>query len=358
MKTLLVAFAVLLVAGWAYAQSPVQTSLGEVVEVPTLDYEFYCQAPHVNLWTVNASSAFYSEVADDIPDEFVGMTIVDVVFYVAQWGGYWINPSGVTVNFYTAECPPGQTPASSEYFVWDDLTLELIYDAPGSFTCYRCKGYLLTPVAIEADMSIGFQADCDWGQVAPYCGVGMTDYDVTFGDCEAYWDGSNWGVPRWTAISSYFGYAGDVAYCLSDGAGGDPDLTFITCISDCDETMYKFDVTAGGAPVNDMELCIYDANTGDPVNIELCSVPLDWSCGHNGGPHCAYYQTTEHTIPPGETYGPFDFVTAGGVHRVLMVVWTLTYNGTVVAGPETTYFMCGASGTQQSSWGAVKSLYK
>lgn len=357
MRTLLVGLAVLLAAGWAFAQSPIEVSLGETVAVPQLQYEFYCQDPHVYLQTVNSSSSFGSEVADDIPDDFVGMDILDVVFYVSEWGGYWVNPSGVYVNFYDAECPPGGTPATSVYFPWASLDLELIYDAPGSFTCYRCTGYLPGAEAITADMSIGFQVDNDWGQTTPYCGIVMTDDNTTFGDCEAYWDGAYWGVPRWTPMSSYFGIAFDVAYCLSDGAQGNPSLDFLTCISDCDETVYKFNITAGGAPVNDMEICIYDAETGDPVDIELCSVPLDWICGHNGGPNCSYYQTTEHTIPPTETYGPFDFLTAGGVHRILEVVWSFTYNGNVVAS-GTTYFTCNASGTEQKSWGAVKALYK
>ena len=358
MKILVFGVALLLVAGWAFAQGAADIRLGEAVEAPLPpDYEFYCQAPHAYLWTFNASTAFGSESVDDIPDEFVGMNIVDVVFYVGQWAGFWVN-TGVYVNFYYSECAPGLTPDATYYFAWSDLITEVIYDDPGYFTAYRCKGYLPAPIPIVEDMSIGFQVDTDWGEAAPYAGVVMTDDYVTFGDCEAHWDGTYWGYPRWTTASEYSAIDVDVAYCLSDDPGGDPALTFLTCISDCDETMYKFDVTAGGAPVNDMELCIYDADTGAPVDIELCSVPLDWNCGHNGGPHCAYYETTEHTIPAGVTYGPFDFVTAGGVHRTLEVVWTLTYNGTVVAGPETTYFICGASGTEPRSWGAVKALYK
>jgi hypothetical protein len=347
MKTLVVAVVLLLTAGWALAQSPTDMKLGEAVEAPPPpDYEFYCQPPHPYLWTFNASTAFGSESADDIPDEFVGMSIVDIVFYVGQWGGPWID-TGVHVNIYYSECAPGLSPDATYYFAWDELITEVIYDDPGNFAAYRCKGYFPAPIVIVEDMSIGFQVETDWGDIPPYAGVVMTDDYVTFG-----------GYPRWTTTSGYSGIPVDVAYCLSDGAGGDPSMSFLTCISDCDETMYKFEITAGAAPVNDMEICIYDANTGAPVDIELCSVPLDWTCGHNGGPHCAYYQTTEHTIPPGVTYGPFDFVTEGGVHPVLEVIWTFTYNGNVVAGPETAYFICGASSTEPKSWGAVKALYK
>jgi hypothetical protein len=357
MKTLLVAVAVVLFAGWAFADGPSEMRLGEQVPVPALDYEFYCQPVDPNLYTVNASSAFDAWVVDDIPDEFTGMNIVDIVFYVGEWLEYWVDPSGVYVDFYYSECPPGLVPDESHYFAWSDLITEVIYDVPGSYTWVRCKGYFLAPVTIQEDMSIAFQVVTPWGDVAPYSGIAMAE-PVPFGDCAAYRDGPAWGYPRWTVATDNGGIARDVAYCLSDGAGGDPSMTFLTCLSDCDETMYKFNITAGGAPVNDMELCIYDADTGEPVDIELCSVPLDWSCGHNGGPHCAYYQTTEHTLAPGETHGPFDFVTSGGVHQILEVIWTFTYNGNVVAGPETTYFMCGASGTEPKSWGAVKALYK
>jgi hypothetical protein len=332
--------------------------LGVAVDTPLPpDFEFYCQAPHIYLWTWNASTGFGSESVDDIPDDFAGMEIVDVVFYMGQWGGYWVD-TGIYVNFYNSECAPGLTPDATYYFAWSDLTTELVYDDPGYFTAYRCKAYLPAPLMIAEDMSIGFQVDTDWGAVAPYAGVVTTDDYTTFGDCELHWDGTYWGYPRWTTATEYSGVDVDIAYCLSGIPGGNASLTYLTCISDCDETMYKFDVTAGDAPVNDMELCIYDADTGDPVDIELCSVPLDWNCGHNGGPHCAYYETTEHPILAGDTYGPFDFVTAGGVHHTLQVIWTLTYNGSVVAGPETTYFICGASGTEPRSWGAVKSLYK
>ena len=198
-----------------------------------------------------------------------------------------------------------------------------------------------------------------WGDATPYVGIVVTDDYAVFGDCQGYMDPTYWGYPRWSPISDLVGIPYDVAYCLSeaeDCTGG--DVIFRTCLSDCDETVYKFDITAGSCAVNDIELCIYDADTGAPVDIEMCSVPLDWTCGHNGGLHCAYYQTTEHPIAPAETYGPFDFSTSGGVRPVLMMVWTFTYDGRVVAGPDTTYFICGASSNESTSWGAVKSLYK
>ena len=51
--------------------------------------------------------------------------------------------------------------------------------------------------------------------------------------------------------------------------------------------MYKFDVTAGGSPVNDMEICIYDADTGDYVtrialgsDLFLTCFPVGASAGY------------------------------------------------------------------------------
>ena len=357
MRAWIVLVVLLVFAGWAYAEGPTEARLQEGVTVPAPDIEFYCQPPHVYLQVYNACTGFNSEVVDDIPDGFVGMQILDIVFYVSEWSGYWLDPSGVYVNVYYSECAPGIAPDLVIYFPWSELTTEVIYDSPGSYTCYRCKGYLDSPLAIQADMSLGFQVDNYWGQDVPYSGIVMTDDGAVFGDCESYWDGAYWGVPRWTLGSDYFGTARDVAYCLSDGAQGEAAMDYITCLSDCHETVYKFNIIAGGYPVNDIELCIYDPDTGDPVPIEICSHPLDWDCGYNSGPNCSYYETTTHPVPPGETYGPFDFGILG-VYDGLQVVWTYTYDGNVVAGPDTSYFICGASSTVPTRWGSIKSLYR
>ncbi|MFH1314056.1 MAG: hypothetical protein ABIJ00_12635 [Candidatus Eisenbacteria bacterium] len=357
MRGVLLFVIVVAIAAGAYAFEATESRLPVEVDIAAPDVEFYCQPPHIYLQVYNANTAFGSEVVDDIPDGFVGMQILDIVFYVSEWGDYWIDPTGVYVNIYYSECAPGLVPDVVLYFPWGDLIKEVVYDSPGSYTCYRCKGLLDSPVAIVADMSLGFQVDNSWGQVVPYSGIVMTDDAITFGDCESYWDATYWGYPRWTAGSDYFGIARDVAYCLSDGAQGDPSMDYITCLSDCHETVYKFDITAGGYPVDDMEICVYDPDTWNPVPVEICSHPLDWDCGYNSGPHCIYYETTTHPLAPGETYGPFDFGILG-VYDVLAVVWTFTYDGVVVAGPDTAYFICGASATEPSSWGAIKTLYR
>jgi hypothetical protein len=358
MRYLIALLAVLAVAGWAYAEGPIDMRVGEEVTVPTPDLEFYCQPPHVNLQTLNACTGFGSEVVDDIPDEYYCMNIGDIVFYVSQWAGAWVTPSGVNINIYYSECPPGLTPDATYYFSWGEMETEIIFDDPGNFTTYRCKVYLPEPLHIEYDMSIGFQVVTTWGDGVPYTGVVLTDDNAVFGCGQGYMDPTYWGYPRWSLIGDLLGVSYDVAYCLSEVVectGG--DLGFIACLSDCEETVYKWNIIAGTCAVNDMEICVYDPDTGNPVPVEICSHPLDWTCGYNGGPHCVYFETTTHPVLAGETYGPFDFGILG-VYDVLEVVWTFTYDGIIVAGPDTTFFICGASSNDPSSWGGIKALYR
>lgn len=351
------ALGVLLVAASAYATDPIQMRTAEPVSPPPPAFEFYCQPLHMYVQTVNASTAFGSEVADDIPDQFTGMPIVDVVCYVGEWGGYWMDPAGVYVNFYGAECPPGTAPVQSFYLSWASLEKQIVYDDPGWFTSYRVRGYLPVPVVIEADMSIGFTVDNTWGDLAPYCGIGVTDDYAIFGDCEGYWDGTYWGYPGWTPFSYYFGTSWDVAYCLSTEAGGNPSIIFGGCYIDGLSTIYKFYAHAGNVPVNDMEICAFI--DGVPAHVIACSVPASWTCHFDVGTGCIWYQTADNPILPDQTYGLFDiWVDAPECYAGLTIIWTFTYDGQVVAGPYTTYFDCGPSATQPSSWGAIKSLYR
>jgi hypothetical protein len=364
MRILISTLLVVLLAACAYATDPMQARSPEQVTLPRTAFEFYCQAPHIYLWTINASTAFYSEASDDIPDSFAGMVIHDVVFYVSEWGGTWVDPEGVYVNFYDAECPPGAAAATSFTFAWSDLQKTLVYDAPGSFTCYRCLAMLPTPVQIQTDMSLGFQVITPWGEVAPYAGVVMTDEGVIYGDCEGFWDGANWGYPRWTQLSAALGVEEDLAYCLSDGTGGNAQIIFDNCYVDGGYiTIYDFLAQAGSAPVNDIELCAFIQDIGTheyvPVEVVQCSVPGSWSCHFEPGTNCIYYQTADNPIPPGETYGLYDVrVRPPYCIPGIIVVWTFTYNGQLVAGPDTAYFACGPSGVEPTTWGAVKALYK
>lgn len=358
MRICVLALVVLLAGVCAYASDPVQMRAAEPVAVQPPAYEFYCQPPHQYLWTVNASTGFASEAADDVPDDFYCTNILDVVFYVSEWGGYWMDPDGVFINFYNAECPPGMSPVSSFYFAWASLEKVVVYDDPGWFTCYRVRAYLPNPVHIDYDVSIGFQVNNTWADMAPYCGVVLTnDYDV-YGDCEAYWDGTYWGYPRWGTIWGYFGIPADVAYCLSDGTGGNADVIMDECYINGDLiTIYTFWAQAGNAPVNDVEICAFIGN--DPVEVVSCSVPGSWYCHFDSGTNCVYYHTVDNPILPGQRYGLFDiWVRPPHCFPMLTVVWTFTYNGQIVAGPDTSYFHCGPTATEPTTWGAIKSLYK
>lgn len=357
MRILVIALIAVLAAACAYADVMQQARAPEQVTIPRPVFEFYCQAPHVYLQTINASTGFYSEVADDIPNSFAGMVIHDVVFYVSEWAGYWMDPEGVYLNFYTESCPPGQVPAFRFLIPWADLQKTIVYDAPGSFTSYRCLALLPTPVTIAANMSIGFQVITPWGEVAPYTGIVLTD-EYTVVGCEGQWDGANWGYPRWTPLSLPMGYPYDVAYCLSDGTGGDAQIIFDNCYVDGGLiTIYDFYAQAGNAPVNDMEICVLI--DGMPAEIIQCSVPGSWTCHFDPGTSCIYYQTLDNPIPPGGTYGTFDVrVRPPYCFSALEVIWTFTFNGQVVAGPDTTFFACGPSGVEPSTWGGVKALYK
>ncbi len=357
MKTLLVLLAILGLAVCAHAVEPTRAVAPEAVTVPLLAAEFYCQPPNEYLQTINASSAFDAEVADDIPDEFVGVEIDDVVFYVSEWGGSWIDPAGVEVRFYDAECPPQQVASMSFYFDWAGIEKELIYDSPGVFTSYRVRVYLPEAVTITADMSIGFVVDCPWGTAAPYAGVVMTEDDVIFGDCGAYWDAEYWGYPRWTRVIDYFGTDWDVAYCLSSEPTGG-DVIFEGCYIDGGlVTGYFFSVTAGSVPVDDIEICAFIDDENAPV--VNCSVPASWYCHFDEGSNCIWYNTFDNPIAPGETYGSFDlWVDPSYCYPTLTVVWTLTLGGEVVAGPDTSYWNCGPTATRPATWGTIKSLYR
>ena len=59
---------------------------------------FYCQPPSFD-YAVNASSAFDSEVCDDLPDSLAGHSITEVTLYVTEWGhSEWVDPMGVVIR--------------------------------------------------------------------------------------------------------------------------------------------------------------------------------------------------------------------------------------------------------------------
>jgi hypothetical protein len=171
----------------------------------------YCQDPEY-IFVYNMSSGFDSEIADDVPDALAGMTVDEMTLWVGEWSAPWQDPTGVAVNFYDAECPPGMDPTHSFMIPWGDWTTVLVYD--GLARVYRCTASLPEPVEVVSDMSIGGYVVMTWGHDEPFCGLCATGEWVIAGCGEAYLDASWWGYPRWSPTSLYTGIPHDLAYCL------------------------------------------------------------------------------------------------------------------------------------------------
>jgi len=226
MKTMVFVLFVLALAGSAYASDPgvhqassQYETAGTPSEIPDHGRDFfYCQLPTASYYTMNASTGFASELADDIPDEFYCRWISAIIIYVGEWGAPWIDPAGIFVNFYSGECPPPLLPAFTRYVTWAEVDKVIVQQGTNSYD-YEVTIWLCPPVHIEVDMSIGFVVDNTWGQNPPYCGVDYTnDYDV-HGCGEMYIDHAYWGFPRWSLASASHGTPVDLAYCLGENMG-------------------------------------------------------------------------------------------------------------------------------------------
>jgi hypothetical protein len=223
---LLVAIPVLAGDGWVSAPGP--------ASLPSSRYDWYCQTTTSSWNAFNASSAFGSEMADDVPVQYAGYAVTEVTFYVAQWGYEWSNPTSITVNFYNTACPPGATADVSFEVPWSSCTVSVVYS--GDWEVRSVFIPLPGQVEIGQATSIGGVVNQNWGQVAPYCGLVLCD---TVTGCEGYWAGDYWGYPRWTPYSYYFGYGMDLAYCLGGGGIGHDEIG-ACCFADghC-ETTYE-----------------------------------------------------------------------------------------------------------------------
>lgn len=182
------------------------------IQPPAVREAFYCQPASSGWGAWNASIGFNSEEADDIPASLAGQNVTEVTFYVAEWGGGWTNPQSMIVNFYNSACPPGYNYDQHFDIPWSQCTATQVY--AGSWYVYEVLIPLGTTVTLGTPMSIGGVVGQNWGQNGPYCGLVFTD---TFQGCEMYWAGDYWGYPRWSPYSAYFGYQGDMAYCLGAG---------------------------------------------------------------------------------------------------------------------------------------------
>ena len=217
---LLMATSGLVIAVDSMEEEPINIISGQQVEPPR-DILF-CQPPTAGYYTMNASTGYASELADDFPEEFgVGQWMVDeIVVYIGEWGDDWVNPAGIIVNLYSGDCPPDMAPYQTLYFPGGDpafMDFFFVNDQPGSYDL-EVTLYVNPNFQILSPMSIGFVVDNTWGEGAPYCGVDYTVDDDIYGCGEAYIDHAYWEHPRWTPASASHGAPVDIAYCL--GANG------------------------------------------------------------------------------------------------------------------------------------------
>ena len=183
---------------------------------------FYCQPPSFG-YAVNASTAYESEVADDLPDSLIGQTVGEVTLYVTEWAsGEWVEPAGVVISFYDGECPPPLEAAVVCSFAWAGLMTNLEHMNPPVRIVYSATAALPAPVTVTAGMSLGAYVVTDWA-LEPYAGLTLTEPDELHGCGELYWDDVTHGAPRWTPLSTVTGVAADLAYCLAESGTGLPD---------------------------------------------------------------------------------------------------------------------------------------
>ena len=218
MRALILFCAAMFVAGAAYA---VTDATPDAVYTPTnlttLPQAFYCQQPHTTWLAFNASSPYDSELADDIPDEYVGYSISHVTVYHAQWAGGYTPPDDIIINFYNAECPPSMDPDMTYTVPYDQCETEMVYQVDWFVNAITVP---IDPcVYISSPMSVGGLVTVGWGQNPPYNGLCLTDEYNVVGCGEAYWAGAFWGMPRWTICSAYWGAPLDLAYCLHEEGG-------------------------------------------------------------------------------------------------------------------------------------------
>ncbi|MFH1866328.1 MAG: hypothetical protein ABIK85_10630 [Candidatus Eisenbacteria bacterium] len=179
----------------------------------------YCQPPSFSL-AVNASTAYGSEIADDIPDSLIGRSIGEVTLYVTEWGyAEWVEPLGLVIRFYDGACPPPLEPAVTYNLPWNELMTSLEVMTPPTRIVYSATAALPYPITVTPGMSLGAYVVTDWPQ-QPYAGLTLTEPGEYYGCGESYWDYAAHGAPRWTPLSSATGIEADLAYCLAEAGTG------------------------------------------------------------------------------------------------------------------------------------------
>ena len=184
----------------------------------------YCQPPSFS-YAVNASTAYESEIADDIPDSLVGRSIGEVTLYVTEWGHTeWVEPLGLVIRFYDGACPPPLDAAIEFDISWDSLMTGLEVMTPPTRIVYSATAALPSTVTVTPGMSIGAHVVTDW-PLQPYAGLTLTEPGDCYGCGELSWDDAAHGAPRWTPLSSATAIEADLAYCLAEEGTGIQDGT-------------------------------------------------------------------------------------------------------------------------------------
>ncbi|MFH1689805.1 MAG: hypothetical protein ABIE42_06150 [Candidatus Eisenbacteria bacterium] len=179
----------------------------------------YCQPPSFS-YAVNASTAYESEIADDLPDSLVGRSVGEVTLYVTEWGHTeWVEPLGLVVRFYDGACAPPLEPTITYSLSWSELMTSLEVMTPPTIIVYSATAALPFPVTVTSGMSLGAYVVTDWTQ-QPYAGLTLTEPGEVYGCGESYWDYTPHGAPRWTPLSSATGIEADLAYCLAEVGTG------------------------------------------------------------------------------------------------------------------------------------------
>ena len=121
-----------------------------------------------------------------------------------------------------------------------------------------------------------------------------------------------------------------------------------------DHVMYVFSGEAGADPVNDIHICVYDRD-GMPLEVVGVSSPGSWEGHFPPGGNCVEYWTDENPIPPGTTYGPFDFIVPPG-HCLIIVEWVFTLDGVALTDWQIVTWSCIYTSSDNESWSEIKAL--
>jgi hypothetical protein len=138
------------------------------------------------------------------------------------------------------------------------------------------------------------------------------------------------------------------------GLGQDAYIQMRECMLAENGVLYYFWACAGVDAVNDIEICLFDAD-GNALDFLSISAPPCWYPHASG--NCGYWYTEENPISPGECLDEFDFKVPPG-NCFILVRWQFTYDGVPVTDWQDTWFTCHYTDTEVKTWSSIKSLYR